>query len=679
MKKFKMILIILILLMPTLVFASSGEEDIPLFVAIFMEVFVSIHMSLFVLKPMADMISPSNSNKLFWKLFAIRAGVLLFFDLITPNIAIIDFLAVFVGGFLVVPITGIFYRKKNATNMITAPTVNEKLSTLSQNIVPEEMKCKNCGTIVLSSDKFCMNCGTLVDRNIEMNTIKCSKCGAESSSLAKFCTMCGEPISTMFEKYKTMSPSDFDPIYSYSEDMMLLTFLKKEIEKAQFPADKTLIPPDILKRKKIFNIIISILCFVLISLIFFHCLIGIYILGAIVLGVFYILSRRFNLEKYLVKEVKSRPGEKISNIVMNTKNSLVKDNTKKPFYCSIVVAIILPIIFFMNPHIFYEKADDGYWVRFYTFGITNYKSVEIPSTHNGEPVIGLRGNAFSNMYFLEKVVLPDSILRINGQAFKNDYKLKDVKLPNNLEYLGGGSFYNCKSLTYIEIPDSVTEMGGETFYNAKSLIGIKLSQRLTEIRGNTFENCESLASIEIPDSVTRIGGHAFYGNTSLKEVTFTPNSKLQEIGSSAFRRCYNLEEIVIPKGVSINSRAFKESPTDIRYLGKIDLKKEIDASKYNRQSLIYFSKINDTNTVNNTYSDAIIYNNVYLTLVSVRRGTENYQFTFRYRDEYRTMTYVLNEDKPYVEISENLVLILDYEYIYKGLTSDGIYLVAYYN
>ena len=88
---------------------------------------------------------------------------------------------------------------------------------------------------------------------------------------------------------------------------------------------------------------------------------------------------------------------------------------------------------------------------------------------------------------------------------------------------------------------------------------------MTEIKGSTFEECSSLQRIEIPDNVTRIGGHAFYGNISLEEVVISPDSKLQEIGSSAFRCCDSLQEITLPRSTFVNVRAFKETPVRINY------------------------------------------------------------------------------------------------------------------
>ena len=59
---------------------------------LFMEAFVTIHMSVFVLLPLSKLISKDNSRKIFWTLFGVRIAILLFFDFfITTGIAIVDF------------------------------------------------------------------------------------------------------------------------------------------------------------------------------------------------------------------------------------------------------------------------------------------------------------------------------------------------------------------------------------------------------------------------------------------------------------------------------------------------------------------------------------------------------------------------------------------------------------
>ena len=349
------------------------------------------------------------------------------------------------------------------------------------------------------------------------------------------------PAEPLSEK-RIVHAEDFDPMFAMSEEDCVEEFIKREMQRAGITEEQNLIPEDMLRRKNILNVIFAVLLFVYISLFFFHFPTKTYVIGFLILAVYAFWTGSYGLMRYLKKEIKSRPQEKVSNIVMNVKSSLVPDYSKKLKWILMAVAVAGSLLLFSKPRIFYEQADDGYYVRFYTYGVTNMTTAAIPDTYQGEKVVGLRGNTFSNMPFLKEVTLPDSITEIRGQAFKNCKKLERVTLPENLTYLGGEAFYHCSSLEEVKLPAG-----------------------LTEIRGNTFEECSSLLRIEIPDNVTRIGGHAFYGNTSLEEVVISPDSKLQQIGSSAFRCCDSLQEITLPRGVSVNERAFKETPVRIDY------------------------------------------------------------------------------------------------------------------
>ena len=347
-----------------------------------------------------------------------------------------------------------------------------------------------------------------------------------------------EPLS---EK-RIVHAEDFDPLFAMPEEDCVEGFIKREMQRAGITEEQNLIPEDMLRRKNILNAILAVLLFVYISLFFFHFPMKTYVIGLLILVVYAFLASRYQLIKYLKKEIRSRSQEKISNIVMNVKASMVPDYSKKLKWALMAVAVAGSLLLFCKPRVFYEQADDGYYVRFYAYGLTNMTTATIHDTYQGEKVVGLRGNTFSNMPFLTEVTLPDSITEIRGQAFKNCRSLERVTLPKNLTYLGGEAFYHCSSLEAVNLPAG-----------------------LTEIRGNTFEECSSLLRIEIPDNVTRIGGHAFYGNTSLEEVVISPDSKLQQIGSSAFRCCDSLREITLPRGVSVNERAFKETPVRIDY------------------------------------------------------------------------------------------------------------------
>lgn len=420
--------------------------------------------------------------------------------------------------------------------------INQQSAVNNQSTTDTNLKCKNCGGNIKVTDKFCGNCGQPCNPS-KQNT---------------------EIVDPPIQK-KIVTKANFDSMYNLTESQLLEEFINRQLSKLQIDKNSKVIPASLLKRKQILNILFVLLLFIYIILIFFHFPLLTYLIGLVLLIILFKYTRNYNMLKYLKKQIQERPSEKITNIIMNVKTTFVPNKTKPIFIVGIVAAIILPLIIFAKPITFYEKMDNGYGVRFYTFGLTNFKTVNIPETYKGEEIVSIRGNVFANMPFLEEVNLPNSITEIRGKAFKNDISLTKINIPDSLEYLGGSAFYNCSSLRSVKLPDTLTYMGGETFYNAYSLENIELSKNLQEIRGNTFEECSSLISIDIPDSVTRIGGHAFYGASRLSEVNITENSNLEEIGSSAFRECSSLLSIRVPKQTYINSRAFKNSPTSIYY------------------------------------------------------------------------------------------------------------------
>jgi len=526
----KGLLIISLLLFPIMVFASNNSS--PEFIQfIIIAGVMSVHSSVAFLSPLSKLISEDKHKIVFCLLFLLRIMILYTLFKLGYVFFVYDFIFSILGAIIVTFIT-VRKEAKLAKSVIPFDKINV------------DLKCVKCGGLLNVTDTLCPYCGTKIE---------------------------GDNIMVTESKPKQrVLPSAFDNIYSLTEDKMLEEVIKKEMVKAGFNEKEKLIPSNILKRKKILNIIFSILVFVYVSMIFFHFPLKTYVFGALILIVYFIVTRRYNFIKYLTKEIKSRPQEKISNIVMNVKNSFVVDSSKKVFFISLLVALVLPAIIFIKPRIIYEKIDGGYGVRYYIYGVTNFTTAVIPETHNGEKVISLRGNAFSNMSHLEKVELSDNIKEIRGQAFMNCYNLKSVKMSKNLEYLGGGAFRNATSIDNIVLPNTLTYLGGEAFYGASSLTSIELSNSLDEIRGSTFENCKSLKSIIIPSSVKRIGGSAFAGS-GLTNIELP--SELVEIGGGAFRGCKSLTSIEIPDSViSIGGEAFYEA----RALKSVKLSRNIE-------------------------------------------------------------------------------------------------------
>ena len=367
-----------------------------------------------------------------------------------------------------------------------------------------------------------------------------------------------------------------EPYYAGTEEEVLGKLLKRELEKIGYKGEE--IAP-IRKKKMVLTAIFAVITAIWVILTKFRAGGFFTFLEIVALILYFIFLHSYDTMDYVEKEVKARPDDDISNIVaglvagslateerFDSKGRPVKANRfDKWIRLAVIVAgLLLPQFLFITPHIMYEKADSGrsYHVRFYTAGWIDDKKVEIPSTHKGKPVTGMRGNVFEGLE-LKEIILPDTMETIRGHAFEGVTGLTNIDLPENLTYLGGGAFKDCTSLKEIVLPDTLTDVGGETFSGCKSLQSVVLPSEITEIHGNTFENCSSLKAIEIPEGVTRIGGHAFYGCKKLEDVSVP--STVREIGSSAFRMCSSLETIELPNGCDVNYRAFKESPTEIHW------------------------------------------------------------------------------------------------------------------
>ena len=113
----------------------------------------------------------------------------------------------------------------------------------------------------------------------------------------------------------------------------------------------------------------------------------------------------------------------------------------------------------------------------------------------------------------EAIVLKDNCVAISAGAFSGVFSLKSIIIPNSVEKICSGAFTNCENL--------------------QKVVFLKNS-KLKEISDLAFSGCKALMTFAIPDNVEKIGDYAFEGCISLKQVYFGENSKLKEISSSAF-------------------------------------------------------------------------------------------------------------------------------------------------
>lgn len=108
----KYFLLISLLFIPTLVFASSGDALISIDGAIGIEISFSTLMSFFVFMPISYLFTIDDSKKLFWKLFVARIVILIFcYFFITTVVALVDLILLIIGTFVLVPILMLITKK----------------------------------------------------------------------------------------------------------------------------------------------------------------------------------------------------------------------------------------------------------------------------------------------------------------------------------------------------------------------------------------------------------------------------------------------------------------------------------------------------------------------------------------------------------------------------------------
>ena len=154
----------------------------------------------------------------------------------------------------------------------------------------------------------------------------------------------------------------------------------------------------------------------------------------------------------------------------------------------------------------------------------------------------------------ESVSVPGFIVRIDDRAFHDRTSMKSITLPTSLKYIDQAAFDNCTSLTRITIPSSVISIEKWAFDNCTSLekISVATDNKFYSASGGVLYNRSKSELLRYPP--------ALYDNS------FTVPSTVVKIGDSAFSRCKNLGQVILPADLeTIDHYAFDQcsSITDV--------------------------------------------------------------------------------------------------------------------
>ena len=148
---------------------------------------------------------------------------------------------------------------------------------------------------------------------------------------------------------------------------------------------------------------------------------------------------------------------------------------------------------------------------------------------------------------------------IADEAFKGCYNLKTLRLPAQLTKVPYMAVADCKSLQEITIPATVEEIDNSAFEDCRSIRSITFEGAgapqgaaqyapttgcaLWRIGNWAFYNCHELQNLLIPEGVTEIGDAAFYGCVYLQDMVLP--GTIETIGDNAFALCSKLQKITV--------------------------------------------------------------------------------------------------------------------------------------
>ncbi|HOO23361.1 MAG TPA: leucine-rich repeat protein [Clostridia bacterium] len=203
-----------------------------------------------------------------------------------------------------------------------------------------------------------------------------------------------------------------------------------------------------------------------------------------------------------------------------------------------------------------QTTTNSYFVKTYT---GSDQVVNIPSTFNGLPVVGINARAFEGNLNIFEINIPASVTSIAGSAFADCIALEKVIIAGaSLQSIGNNAFTGCESLAEINLPAGVTTIGNNAFSGCSALKELNFGVALTSVGSQILNGCTSLERMTIPGNRTLISYFGTGANdvpASLQEIEIAEDSAA--LCEDIFKNCNNIKDVFVPWSVNeIGQNAF---------------------------------------------------------------------------------------------------------------------------
>ena len=199
-------------------------------------------------------------------------------------------------------------------------------------------------------------------------------------------------------------------------------------------------------------------------------------------------------------------------------------------------------------------------------GVGYTGDIVIPSSVDGNTVIGILSGAFKEATGVTSITIPTTLKYIGDFAFQS-CDIPEITIPANVDSIADYAFWKCdlQKLTF-EDGDNELYLGKSGInmfidsdlnevYLGRNLIGypsfssnnlkhLTVGNKVTGIADSGFHNCSELQTVVLGSGITYIGKSAFQGCSALESINLPEG--ITEIRSTAFRGCTSLKSLKLP-------------------------------------------------------------------------------------------------------------------------------------